>query len=309
MGLGDFVKKYGGYALNPPIASAIIGSSGNYLAAKEDNRVGQSLERERQAHERGMFEANARLQREFAKMGIRWKAEDAKAAGLHPLSVLGTNTASGSPIHVSGGSYGRGRRSPRGELYRSMGQNLSRAMMTMQTKEERAVESASRALRLKRMQLENELLQRQIDQHQKPAMPDAVEMYRKGGMKSQGNYDIPIASHEKGYFGKEKGNIPSWQYTTMPDGSQVKVASIDYMRRALEIPGAGLEWYTNVKLAPLLERLLNSALRKMTKVAPKGRILRKIIKKKYGDNPPKHSAGKGMKWVQTAYGTWIRVKK
>jgi len=35
-------------------------------------------------------------QREFAKMGIRWRVEDAKAAGLHPLVAMGSNVGGAS---------------------------------------------------------------------------------------------------------------------------------------------------------------------------------------------------------------------
>lgn len=42
--------------------------------------------------QRSSNEANAGLQREFARYGIRWKVEDAKAAGLHPLYAIGAVT-------------------------------------------------------------------------------------------------------------------------------------------------------------------------------------------------------------------------
>jgi len=42
-------------------------------------------------------ESNERLQREFAQNGIRWKVEDAKAAGLHPLFALGGSGATFTP--------------------------------------------------------------------------------------------------------------------------------------------------------------------------------------------------------------------
>lgn len=40
---------------------------------------------------------NAQLQREFAQNGIRWKVEDAKAAGLHPLYAIGGAGATFTP--------------------------------------------------------------------------------------------------------------------------------------------------------------------------------------------------------------------
>lgn len=42
-------------------------------------------------------EENKDQQREFAQMGIRWRVEDAKAAGLHPLYALGGSGATYSP--------------------------------------------------------------------------------------------------------------------------------------------------------------------------------------------------------------------
>lgn len=50
---------------------------------------------------RKQFDQNAALQREFAQQGIRWKVEDAKAAGLHPLYAIGSTGASYSPSTYS----------------------------------------------------------------------------------------------------------------------------------------------------------------------------------------------------------------
>lgn len=63
-------------------------------------------------------EENLRYQREFAQMGIRWRAEDARAAGLHPLSVLGAGGASYSSAPIV---------TPLGDALGTMGQNVSRA--------------------------------------------------------------------------------------------------------------------------------------------------------------------------------------
>lgn len=55
---------------------------------------------------------NEDLQREFAQMGIRWRVEDAKAAGLHPLYALGAQPIPVTPTQVfgegGGGSMERG---------------------------------------------------------------------------------------------------------------------------------------------------------------------------------------------------------
>lgn len=80
-------------------------------------------------------------QKEFAQMGIRWRMEDAKAAGLHPLSVLGASGASYSPSTVVGASGGggsgvQGSFADEGGLGRGlsdMGQNLSQAIALQET--------------------------------------------------------------------------------------------------------------------------------------------------------------------------------
>lgn len=41
---------------------------------------------------------NIAYQKEFAQHGVRWRVEDAKAAGLHPLYALGAQTPSFSPV-------------------------------------------------------------------------------------------------------------------------------------------------------------------------------------------------------------------
>lgn len=75
---------------------------------------------------------NEDMQREFATHGIRWRVEDAKAAGLHPLSALGATGASASPSAAP--------------LFD--GQNLSRSLSASQTPGERAQGDALHAAQL-----------------------------------------------------------------------------------------------------------------------------------------------------------------
>lgn len=91
-------------------------------------------------------EANTASQREFAQHGIRWKVEDAKAAGLHPLYALGGAGASyaPNPITVTDGL---------GATMQRAGQNLSKAASMQMTAEQ-----------IKTKELQDELLKAQIDQ-------------------------------------------------------------------------------------------------------------------------------------------------
>jgi len=72
---------------------------------------------------------NIAMQKQFAQQGIRWKVEDAKKAGIHPLAALGANTISYKPTHVGQnyGDLGMGR----------IGQDISRSINSQKTKEER----------------------------------------------------------------------------------------------------------------------------------------------------------------------------
>lgn len=83
-------------------------------------------------------EENTALQREFAQSGIRWRVEDAKAAGLHPLYALGGTGATYQPqpiaTHVADQSHlGRG--------LADAGQHLGRAIQAQQTPAQRQAET------------------------------------------------------------------------------------------------------------------------------------------------------------------------
>jgi len=102
----------------PVIAAAAIGAGATLAGGALSGSANRKLMHEQMD-----------MQREFAQHGIRWKVEDAKAAGVHPLYALGASTAMPSPIAVSD-SYG--------PSIVAAGQDVSRAMMASATAEERA---------------------------------------------------------------------------------------------------------------------------------------------------------------------------
>ena len=90
MGLGSII---GG------IADVFTGGSGIGSA------IGGYFDASSASNKKNDFAANAQglnyaHQKEFAQNGIRWKVEDAKAAGIHPLFALGAQGATFSPISV-----------------------------------------------------------------------------------------------------------------------------------------------------------------------------------------------------------------
>lgn len=126
---------------------------------------------------------NIKLQKEFAKTGIQWKAEDARKAGIHPLYALGAQTHSFSPVSVG---------SDFGTAFANAGQDLSRAMHATRTEDQRqdAYSKTLQDLQVQKFGLENESLKMDIAskaarlaQQSTPAMPSA-------GMPTVGPSDV-----------------------------------------------------------------------------------------------------------------------
>lgn len=111
--------------------------------------IGMAVQKEEDQKQRDWQE---KLQREFAENGIRWKVEDAKRAGIHPLYALGANTHSFSPVSVGGSSYSEG--------FREMGQNINRgidAAMNTDQKELNKLSIASAKADLDGKVIENQI--------------------------------------------------------------------------------------------------------------------------------------------------------
>lgn len=115
---------------------------------------------------------NYAAQKEFAQNGVRWKVEDARKAGIHPLYALGASTVGFAPTAV-GDSLG--------PSLAAAGQDISRAVAAGSTAGERQQQQQMNALQLERAGLENELLRAQIAKTTSgvggqvgPAFPSAV---------------------------------------------------------------------------------------------------------------------------------------
>lgn len=96
-----FRKQRGFWNFVIPAVAAVAGSA---LSSKSQKKAAASAADSAEAQnaaniemQKEMNEANLAAQKEFAQHGIRWKVEDAKAAGLHPLFGAGLTGASFSP--------------------------------------------------------------------------------------------------------------------------------------------------------------------------------------------------------------------
>lgn len=156
--IGGAIGAGGAAALGlPPSVGASLGSSILSGFAQDD----------RLAQENALAQQNMSMQKEFAQHGIRWKVEDAKEAGVHPLYALGANTIAFNPIQTGSSSN---------DYLATMGQDISRAVHATRTAGERdeAINATANALKLQNMELQNQLLGAQIAKLQQtpnPPMP------------------------------------------------------------------------------------------------------------------------------------------
>lgn len=169
--MGFSFKNIAAGLINP---TALLGTGlvvgGDLMAMKEqEDAQKRQLAQDERINARNLELSREQMakQEEFAKMGIRWKVDDARAAGLHPLAALGATGASYSPAMPMMVDSGVRASSPKAEFYSKMGQNLSRAALSVSTKEERLAS----ALRLENMRLQNALLGAQINQINSPSNP------------------------------------------------------------------------------------------------------------------------------------------
>jgi len=149
-----------------PVGTA-VGSVADYAfnqSEKEDaeDRANQRFDLTR-ADAQLLNAQNYERQKEFAQMGIRWRADDARAAGFHPTVALGAGGSSYSPSAVVGGSYQEPSSADSGgdDLGRAisaMGQNTKRAEMATKTDVEKRMED----LAVRNAELRNSLLEGQI---------------------------------------------------------------------------------------------------------------------------------------------------
>lgn len=158
--------------------------------------------------------ANIQLQKDFAQQGIRWKVDDAKAAGIHPLYALGANTVSFAPQALG--------QVPDTSLPNAMaaaGQDLSRAIDQTRTTPERDAAVKATALHLDGLALDNDIKRatiassmQRLAQQSRPPIPEGKVEARPplfmGGEKMETH---PGTSNTDDYS-KRYGEPGEWFY-------------------------------------------------------------------------------------------------
>ena len=197
---------------------------------------------------------NIKLQREFAQHGIRWKVEDAKAAGLHPLAALGAQTSSFAPISVGGDPLAGG--------LAAAGQDISRAVDATRTGGERmdAYTKTIQDLNVRRMGLENELLASQIAKTRgagnPPPLPAPGDRLLVEGQGDSGLVEVaPLkqTSVAPGQPSVEAGAVPEAGFARTPSG-WAPTFSKDFQDRAEEDLIGSLAWSVRNRLAPMFDK-------------------------------------------------------
>lgn len=102
--------------------------------------------------------ADREFQREMAKHGVRWRVEDAKSAGIHPLDALGMHPVSGQTSYVGDSNFS------------AIGQDVSRAAQAGSTEMERQ-QIKMNEINITRGELENQLLASQVARSKAPHVP------------------------------------------------------------------------------------------------------------------------------------------
>lgn len=150
----------------------LIGAAGSLLGGL----FGQSSARSAQRQQMQLAQQQMAMQREFAQQGVRWRVEDAKAAGVHPLFALGAQTHSFTPQSV-----GISADNSMGDAIASAGQSLGRAAQAGMSSQERDAATALTTLQLEKAGLENELLRTEIVGKKRAQLGPAMPSLASGG--------------------------------------------------------------------------------------------------------------------------------
>jgi len=197
--------------------------------------------------EEQMANRENRLQEKFAQNGIRWKVEDAKAAGLHPLAALGTPTTSYQP------AYGDSTASN----YANLGQDLTRAIHSTRTSKEREEKLAD--LAVTSSELDNELKRAQLAKLAPnqigPPGPSSSNIpgYLTGSSTNEPyvkENPVQVEKTEPGRMGKSAGAVTSYTYQTYADGAVGIIPSKDSKQATEDQLPLELQWYYNNLFLP-----------------------------------------------------------
>lgn len=173
---------------------------------------------------------NIALQKEFAQMGIQWKVQDARAAGINPLAALGASTASFSPV-----SIGQDTTDHAGAGMRNLGQDIQRAISSTSTAEQRQMQTLQ--VQGAQLDLQGKAIDNQIKQTQLNKIQGGPSFPSESFIDGQGNSGSKITTKpmertasSPGAPWQEPGSMTDVGWATTPTGL-IPVPSKDIKER------------------------------------------------------------------------------
>lgn len=236
----------------------------NQVSLDEARRVNA----ENQSFTREMDALNYSRQMDAAQNSILWRVQDAERSGVHPLFALGGAGANISPSMVVGGSTAGGVNAsgasvaPQPRQSRSnvsgalgqMGQDISRAVMAMDTREQREAKEelamydrTMRHLNVDRALLENDKIRSDIARLQRDQIgsPGAA-----AGSINRVPSQVVVGS--KGQPALEPGPLTDLQHHHQADGGIGIVMSEQMKNRTEDEPIESLGWQWRNRALPFL---------------------------------------------------------
>lgn len=209
---------------------AIIGAAGSALGSL----LGKGAADKANKTQAKMAAQNIAMQKEFAQHGVRWKVEDAKRAGLHPLAALGIQPASFSPVSV-------GTHTADYSGIGTAGQEIGRAIDAKRTHGERQEANGILSrLAVERAGLENDLLRSQIAKANQAGTPPALPSLDQRYLNVEGQGDGAKLIEQKPMeqtpsdprqAGQEPGAVVDVGWSRHPNGRYYPVPSQDMKQR------------------------------------------------------------------------------
>lgn len=196
-----------------------------------------------------MSQANADLQREFAQKGIRWRVEDAKAAGIHPLVAVGAQTHSASPSYVDGTDYNQKSKS---EKWADFGNTIDRAIGATMTEGERLKQRLLLA-QIRGQEIENDRKASELATTTQPGNPPAFPSMGDSGnvqvdasrrtstMPGVPSLEAAISPATKAFINRD-GTISIWPSKDAKESTEDSWYEYEHMYRNRLLPYLSDKW-------------------------------------------------------------------
>lgn len=180
-------------------------------------------------------EKNLKMQKEFAQSGIKWRVEDAKRAGIHPMYALGASTHSFSPTFVGD--------DPLANALSNAGSDIGRSLNATRTVGER--EEKMMNLKIENQELQNDLLRSEIARNG----PSQVGPGLPSGLPGVEDVSLKRTVSPRGRPFQEVGNVSDVGFAQTPTGL-APIPSKDVKERIEDQMVPELMWAVRNNLLP-----------------------------------------------------------